>query len=165
MAELDSNGRVMRVVPYMDSEGGRFGFFRSDLLYYGLSVPWHGTFTGSRFNDANRDANAVHAQFLAKRFCLLDASLRRGAGARTYKAWLFTRSLVGPPEDCAWSPLQCQLEWPLHFDAAEIAASRKHHGFAFVPPPGQWFERMRMRTTLAALRNMTTSAAAMEPPD
>ncbi len=160
LAETDADGGIRRVVPYMDSEGGRLAFFRSDLLYYGFSIPWHGTYTGSKFDDANRDANAVHAHFLARRFCLLDACVRRATGPRTYKALLFSRKLVGPPEDCAWSPLQRRLEWSVEFDASEIAAARVHHGVAFVPPPGQQFARMRMRSTMAALRSLEQGATA-----
>jgi hypothetical protein len=159
LAETDGAGNTLRLVPYMDSQGGRLAYFRNDVVLYRFSVQWHATFDAATFGDSNLVGNGVHADYLARRLCLFDACVRSAVGPKRYRAQLLTRALKGPPESCEWSPLQVRLDWPICFEASEVTQARSHFGPSFVLPPRHQFERSRTQLTLQSLQKPAPSTS------
>ena len=49
IAELSEENKILRVVPYMDLNGGRLDYLRNDYVYFNLSLRWQRTTKRSRY--------------------------------------------------------------------------------------------------------------------
>lgn len=143
--ETDARGRHLRVLPYMDHEGGRLVYNRNDLMLYRCSLLWHRVPLTMRFEGGDPQARQTpFSEGVARRIARVDALWTKGQGPRYYRVEVFCRNLredVHPPR---WLP-------PRHVNGWSFQLEDRDH------QPGQWpvyvlniatwFERQRLEST------------------
>jgi hypothetical protein len=157
--EVDANGCMLRLVPYMDDQGGRLDYLRNDVLLYKVSIPWQRqALTSSLRSDLARRAGATAAA--AGRIALLDARLHPRPGNRRYRARVFKRTWSAESLSAPWSSPRELGTLDIEIDAGKLASSRKDAPWAFSLPPGHVGSAFR---SLRTVRTLMASSAAGHP--
>lgn len=150
LVELDEQGGVLRIVPYLDDDGGRLSYLRNDFMYYGVSLPWQ---------RLPRDLQIRQAPTLARRVALLDASLTSGKPERHYAALLFTRTVEPFATYQKWS--DAAFHGGLRFALSEddVRNQRPPTLAAYDLPPGHVGQQYRASRTLSRVRQLWNEGA------
>ncbi len=145
LIELDDGGDILRVVPFLDDDGGRLSYLRNDFMYYGVSLPWQ------RFT---RERQLDRAPALAKRVALLDADLTPGNAERHYAALMFTRRIEPFSNYQKWSESTFRGGFRFTIAAAEAKSRRAPTFPSYDLPPGHIGQRHRTSRTLSTVREL-----------
>jgi hypothetical protein len=138
IVETDDEGAPVRVVPFLDYQGGRLSYLRNDFMYFGMSLPWQ------RYT---REQQLRTGPGLAFRVGLVDAALRSGDGPHRYAALFFTQELEPFSGYQRWS--SPQFRGGFRFEVAdEYLKSRKPPTLpSYDLPPGHASQAERLART------------------
>lgn len=153
LAEADDAGRPLRVVPFLDRDGGRLDYLRNDLLYFGRSLPWQRLPRPRQAATGPPVRPTPETRRLAREVARLDDCLTGGAGGRRYRALLVVRSIDktvhGIP---AWTPPLAVAVWePRPEDDPDASLADSFLG-CYDLPPGHVGSGRRTRVTLGWVR-------------
>lgn len=140
IVETDEDSNVLRVVPYVDYQGGRLGYLRNDFLYFGIGLPWQ------RLPPAQQAKTAPET---ARRVALVDAALQGEASARYYVALLFTQQVEPYQGYERWTPTKFKAGFGFKLGSEEVKAQLPPRIPAFDLPPGHFGEAARQAETLS----------------
>jgi hypothetical protein len=154
LAEEDAQGGVVRVVPFLDKDGGRLDYLRNDLLYFGWSLRWQRMSRGQQVTSTAPPALTAHTRRLLRQVGRLDACLEGAAGPRAYRAFLLTRDIGRRGQLPVWTDTSPIASWGFRVEADP---ARTLVGAAAVLgcydlPPGHARSGVRTRETLRWVR-------------
>ncbi len=139
IVEINEDSSVLRVVPYVDHEGGRLAYLRNDFLYFGIGLPWQ------RLPAAQQVKTAPET---ARRVALVDAALQHEVPERYYVALLFKQQ-VEPYEGYErWTPTEFKGGFGFKVTSQEVQSHLPPRIPAFDLPPGHLGEAARQSETL-----------------
>src|SRR5262249_13531099 len=157
--EVDANRCFLRLVPYMDDQGGRLDYLRNDVLLYRLSIPWHrGALESSLRWDLPRPGGATEG--IVGQIALLDARLHPRSGKRRYRARVFVRQWTPDSLSAPWSSTRELGALDVDIGAGKLAQSREDAPWAFSLPPGHIGSAFR---SLRTVRTLTASSGGGDP--
>jgi hypothetical protein len=151
VCEVNEIGVPVRVVPYLDAEGGRLGYLRIDLLYFRFALLWQRT-SWARFPNEDYTRPDRYTLESYRRIARLDAALADGPHPRRYVGYVFRRELLTPDgEPVRWTEARLVGTLPAYECGS---GGRAALGPLWVPydlPPGHARARRRAADTLEVL--------------
>ncbi len=160
IVETDAAGKSMRVVPFLDHEGGRLDYLRNDLLYFGWSLHWQRQPRAVRFKGRDPVRATGETFRLLQRVVDLDVCLTGFATPRYYRAVLMSRDIVRTDGLPRWTEPSEITSVRLEVGEAEATDLRAQlNGAAglvgcYDLPPGHAGSNRRARETLAWARTL-----------
>lgn len=145
LLELDDQGGILRVVPFLDDDGGRLSYLRNDFMYYGVSLPWQ---------RLPRELQIQKAPLLAKRVALLDAALSPGGPVRHYAGLMFTRRVEPFASYQKWSGTTFRGGFRFELEEDEVERRSAPTLPSYDLPPGHLGQERRAAKTLAHVREL-----------
>jgi hypothetical protein len=149
--EVDAAGRHLRVVPFMDLEGGRLDYLRNDLLYFNHSLRWQREDWANKFIGGDPSRPGDSTRWLAHKVARLDAVLTGPDRPRRYVAQVHVRKMnmdAAPPR---WSDARPTASFSVVLTAEDLSSYKKASWPTFDLPPGQVLSDDRLRRTHDAL--------------
>jgi hypothetical protein len=138
IVETDAEGTLVRVVPFLDYEGGRLSYLRNDFMYFGISLPWQ------RFT---REQQISSAPSLAFRVGLVDAALQSESDSRHYAALFFTQEAEPFFGYQRWSPSELRGGFRFQVTGEQLRRRQPPCLSSYDLPPGHATETRRMERT------------------
>lgn len=165
LAEADDAGRPLRVVPFLDQDGGRLDYLRNDLLYFGRSLPWQRLPRPRQFAAGPPVRPTRETRTLAREVARLDDCLTGGGGGRRYRALLVVRSIDRTVDGIpAWTPPLAVAAWePRPEDHPGPSVADSFLG-CYDLPPGHVGSGRRARATLRWVREALVRLGASAIP-
>lgn len=157
--ETDEEGRRLRVVPFMDDEGGRLDYLRNDLLYYGHSLPWQRIGWEAQFGTGRLPRPTAPTAGLVRRVALLDALLTSRPGPRHYRAEFFTRRMEKESLPAHWGSSRHVLSLGVTLDEEMLVRGEREERYCFNVLPGHVASISREHRTMATLQQLAGGAA------
>lgn len=162
ISELDDQGNILRVVPFMDIEGGRLDYLRNDLLYFYNSLPWQRN--RFKFTNTNDFIISNPTLFLFHQVVKLDSLLSQTDHERYYRAYLFYRTEDERELFIVWNPatpvltidLTLSREAQRHYQdtCQSVITSSLGLPCAYNLLPGHYNSTKRLQETREALENL-----------
>jgi hypothetical protein len=169
LVETDAEGRPLRVVPFLDREGGRLDYLRNDRLYFQSSLRWQRRQRGVQFTDRDPARLTLMTRQLLQEVMALDVCLTGARAPRFYAAVPVTRDIDRSGGFPVWTPAVAGPGTRLVVTAAKagrIAGRRDGSPLGcFVLPPGHSRSAEREAATLTWAHDVLGAAlTAREPP-
>jgi hypothetical protein len=150
IVETNNQGKVLRVVPYVDYEGGRLSYLRNDFMYFGIGVRWQ---------RLSRAQQMQTAPAVARRVALVDSALQPEARTRYYFALLFTQRVEPYADYQRWTSSEFKGGFRFEISARELSKSLPPWIPAYDLPPGHLGEGARQEATLQRVRQLEAEGA------
>ena len=151
MYETDGNGSPLRIVPYLDNNGGRLAYMRNDLLYYGYSIWWQRAPLKELFADGDFNRPEKQTLNLTKALAILDSCLRSGPQNRLYEVAVFKRDRADD-KFLQWGPSEKVGRFKVPFDfKSDLKGREQHCRRAFRISPPHFLETQRTANTLGVI--------------
>lgn len=157
--ETDAEGNVQRVVPYLDSHGGRLDYLQNDILYFNSSITWQRSEADHKFVDGDpRHINETTNRLLNK-IMFLDGCLEGKVADTQYVSYIYVRDLIEGPYFSSWSEPRLAATVPSVVTANRLERCYSPMGLnlSFNLPPGQSFSQARTTQTLTDFGNLPDS--------
>jgi hypothetical protein len=159
--QLSAGGEVLRTVPVLDLNGGRFRYVRNAMLYFDYSVKWQ----RSRYEAAfSNEEPTKYTMGMLYKFGLLDACLRRATTEQHYAAAFFKREIVEQNPFPIWSGSSLVAVRRFTIDGSILGSTECVQSFSL--PPNFYWEDARLRDSLEWARShlQTQPASALSVP-
>lgn len=145
IAQVDDSGRPIRVVPFLDRNGGRLDYLRNDYLYFQMSLKWQRT---KNLGVLEREhAMDERTQQLFEAVVALDSRVTGMRSPGQYEALVLKRELVDGSYFHRWSEFAELAHYRLNVTADMLAEWEQSYP-AYVLPPGQFASERREAQTL-----------------
>jgi hypothetical protein len=145
IVETDEEGKPLRVVPFLDHEGGRLSYLRNDFMYFGVSLPWQ------RFT---RERQLQSSPGLAFRVGLVDAALQPDGGPHHYAALLFTQEMEPFSGYHKWSSSQFRGGFRFYVADEHLEHRKPPTLPAYDLPPGHVMQGKRLARTWDRVKSL-----------
>ena len=151
--ETDKEGNILRVVPFIDINGGRLDYLRNDILYFRLSVAWQRMARERKFLNGNYSTPSELTKQFALQVAVLDALLteEKQQSARYYNAALFVKDMIEEPLFTSWSQPRNTANIRIILSEEDLIYLKKKFKHVFDLPPGHAFSDMRLQETKEAV--------------
>jgi hypothetical protein len=146
--EIDDAGRIVRLVPYQDAEGGRLRMLRNDLLYFNYSLRWQRAGRAACFVGDDLRVPTAYTLDLIRRITLLDALLAPDARPRRYRVDFYERDMITDRVPAGWSPARRGHSLVVSVAQDDLDAHAADRRLTFDLPPGHQGEERRTREAL-----------------
>jgi hypothetical protein len=145
--EVDEGGHPLRVVPFLDGEGGRLHYLRNDLLYFNHSLRWQRSALQDNFENADWSRPTAKTMDLIKLVAVLDAKLTDSGALRHYRANFYQREMDREKLPNGWRGKAHRSSCQVSVNLAEDLKSLRWTDWIFDLPPGQLLEQERIAHT------------------
>jgi hypothetical protein len=146
-----SDKTPLRIVPFMDIEGGRLDYLRNDYLYFSHSLLWQRSPPNQKFEDEQATKISETTRQLMHRIARLDTCIIGAPPPRFYTAQVFVRQMITQPQFKVWSPAVNTAEVALVVNEQALELYNKSCRQAFDLPPGHFDTKAREEDTKAGL--------------
>lgn len=157
LAETDDTGQLLRVVPFLDINGGRLDYLRNDYLYFNHSLRWQRSLLEEKFENADVSKISTRTRDLMQRVIELDICLTGLNAPRFYEADVFVKQMVSQPYFLIWSPVSNTTQEVFSFSPEDIAQLKEKCFMAFDLPPGHFLSESRLVKTQTYLQSIPTT--------
>jgi hypothetical protein len=154
--ETDGASQAVRIIPFMDIEGGRLNYLRNDLLYFRHSGLWQRSSITEKFENGNTAHPSEYTKRLIHQVVELDACLTGLNAPRFYYAKIFVRQMVPTSGFWGWTPAVETAHTSVYLNNQDMIRLRKKCPYAFNLPPGHFFEKQREKETMTRLGDIKT---------
>lgn len=149
--EKDTEGKVKRIVPFLDIHGGRLDYMRNDLLYFVYSLRWQRLPISAKFINEDKSNPSLYTKHVIENVATVDYCIRGYKGDKKYYASFISHPLIEGEHYLVWDKTQYTGHTTEISLPATLANEPKCRA-AFNLPPGHFNSDSRLKATEKALR-------------
>ncbi len=152
MYEVDEEGTPLRLVPFMDLNGGRLEYLRNDYLYYSRVLRWLRAPEIEKFVDGDYEEYGDKTKQVINTMITLDAAVTGPRPGRMYRVEIGRRKLMDGPHFLVWGDWETLTERKYTLQPAVAKKIAQQSNLTFILGPGHWGSEERAKRSLEILK-------------